>query len=105
MSKPPLFTQEEIAMALAELNDNALVPWEINDGKLHRRYDFKSFSDAFGFMTQAALECEKLDHHPRWVNVWNVVEIGLFTFSVRGITHRDFELAGRMERLAKKLLA
>jgi 4a-hydroxytetrahydrobiopterin dehydratase len=105
MSKPPLLTQEEMDAKLAELNSDALAPWEIKDGKLLRRYDFGSFSDAFGFMTQSALECEILSHHPRWVNVWNVVEIGLFTHGAGGITHLDFDLAGRMEPLAKKLLA
>lgn len=104
MSKPPLYTEEEIAKALAELNANALAPWEVKDGKLLRRYDFKTFSDAFGFMTQSAIECEILSHHPRWVNVWNVVEIGLYTHRAGGITHLDFDLAGRMESLAKKFL-
>ena len=105
MSKPPLFTQEEMDKALAELNSNAFASWEIKDGKMLRRYDFKTFSDAFGFMTQTALECEKLDHDPRWVNVWNRVDVSLFTFGAGGITHLDFDLAGRMEPLAKKLLA
>ncbi len=104
MSKPVLLTEEEQATKLAELNADALAPWEIKDGKLLRRYDFGSFSDAFGFMTQAAMECEVLAHHPRWVNVWNVVEIGLYTHKSDGITHLDFDLAGRMEPLAKKLL-
>ena len=105
MNKPTLLTPEETDQALAELNAGALEPWEIKDGKLLRRYDFKSFSDAFAFMTQTALECEKLDHHPRWVNVWKVVEISLFTFKVRGLTQRDFALSTRMEAIAKKLLA
>lgn len=105
MSKPPLLTKEEQEKSLAELNANALAPWEIVENRLARRYDFKTFSDAFGFMTQAALECEVLSHHPRWVNVWNVVEIGLLTHRAGGLTHLDFDLAERMEPLAKKLLA
>ena len=105
MSKPPLLSDQELDKSLAELNENALAPWVINDGKLNRRYDFSTFSDAFGFMTQAALECEILCHHPRWVNVWNVVEIGLYTHGAGGLTHLDFDLASRMEPLAKKLLA
>ena len=104
MSKRILFTQEQIDSALAELNSDASAPWEIKENKLLRRYDFKSFGDAMSFMGQIALACEKLDHHPRWVNVWNVVEISLFTFKVKGLTELDFELSGRMERLAKRLL-
>ncbi len=105
MSRRILLTQEQIDDALAELNADALAPWEIRDSKLMRRYDFASFGDAISFMAQIALDCEKLDHHPRWTNVWNVVEISLFTFKVKGLTELDFELSGRMERLAKRLLA
>ena len=105
MARPPLLTEEEIGQAFTELNSKALAAWELNDGKLLRRYDFKSFGDAFGFMTQSALACERLDHHPRWVNVWNRVDISLFTFHSGGITHLDFDLANHMEKVAKKFLA
>jgi len=104
MSKRILLTKEQIDSALAELNANASAPWEIKDNKLLRRYDFKSFGDTISFITQIALDCEKLNHHPRWVNVWNVVEISLFTFKVKGLTELDFELSERMERLASRLL-
>lgn len=105
MDKRIPLTTEQIDSALAELNAIASAPWEIKDNKLLRRYDFKSFGDAISFMAQIALDCEKLNHHPRWVNVWNVVEISLFTFKVKGLTQLDFELSGHMERLAKRLLS
>ena len=104
MAKPPLLTQDELDSQLAALNANAQSAWAISEGKLNRRYEFASFSDAFGFMAQSALACESLDHHPRWVNVWNVVEISLLTHRAGGITHLDFDLAGKMESIAKKLL-
>lgn len=104
MNKRILLTQDQIDSALAVLNADGLAPWKLKENKLLRRYDFKSFGDAISFMTQIALACEKLDHHPRWVNVWNVVEISLFTFKVKGLTELDFELSGRMEQLAKRLL-
>ena len=105
MTKPALLNEEQLGQSLATLNTGALEPWVVADGKLSRRYEFKSFIDAFGFMTQAAIACEVMCHHPRWVNVWNVVEIDLLTHRAGGITHLDFDLAGQMEPLAKKLLA
>jgi len=105
MTKPVLLNEEQLDQSLATLNAEALAPWAVADGKLSRRYEFKSFIDAFGFMTQAAIACEVMCHHPRWVNVWNVVEIDLLTHRSGGITHLDFELAAQMEPLAKKLLA
>ena len=105
MAKPPLLNQDERDQSLAQLNTDALAPWVVADGKLSRRYEFKCFIDAFGFMTQAAIACEVMCHHPRWVNVWNVVEMDLLTHRAGGITHLDFDLAGQMEPLAKKLIA
>ncbi len=105
MTKPALLNEQQLAENLTALNGDALAPWAVADGKLSRRYEFKSFVDAFGFMTQAAIACEVMSHHPRWVNVWNVVEIDLLTHRSGGITHLDFELAAKMEPLAKKLLA
>ena len=104
MSNPPLLSQDELDKNLTELNANAQEPWDITDGRLHRKYKFDSFSDAVGFMMQSSLECEILSHHPKWTNVWNVVEIDLLTHRSSGITHLDFDLAKRMEPLAAKLL-
>ena len=34
--------------------------WSIKDEKLHRDFEFESFNQAFGFMTRAAIEIEKM---------------------------------------------
>lgn len=49
----------------------AVADWEIDAGEtaLNRTFKFADFSEAFGFMTRAALVAEKLDHHPEWKNV------------------------------------
>ena len=31
-----------------------------------KKFTFKDFNEAFGFMTRAALVAEKMDHHPEW---------------------------------------
>ena len=65
-----------------------------------RKFVFKDFSEAFGFMARAALVAEKLDHHPEWSNVWNQVTVDLTTHDAGGISERDFALAAAMDRLA-----
>lgn len=100
MANEVLLTQKELDEKLAELNAIAKAPWTIADGKLHKRFDFPSFSIAFGFMARAALAAEKMSHHPRWVNVYNVVEIDLLTHRAKGITRLDFLLASEMEKIA-----
>ena len=66
-----------------------------------KKYVFKDFNQAFGFMTRAALVAEKLDHHPEWFNVYNKVEVTLATHDAGGVTERDIALAEAMDRLAK----
>lgn len=66
-----------------------------------KRFMFKDFSEAFGFMTRAALEAEKLDHHPEWTNVWNKVDVVLTTHDAGGLTELDFKLAQAMDQIAE----
>jgi 4a-hydroxytetrahydrobiopterin dehydratase len=76
--------------------------WRMAEGRdaIQRTFTFKDFSEAFGFMTRAALVAEKLDHHPEWSNVWNRVEVTLSTHDAGGLTERDVKLAQAMDRLA-----
>lgn len=74
--------------------------WSLVDGKLRREFKFADFVRAFGFMTSAAIEAEKLNHHPEWSNVYNKVTVNLVTHSAKGITELDFKLAKKLDGLA-----
>ena len=65
-----------------------------------RKFEFKDFNEAFGFMTRAALVAEKMDHHPEWSNVYKNVEVTLSTHDAGGVTELDVKLAEAMDRLA-----
>jgi len=65
-----------------------------------RKFVFKDFSEAFGFMARAALVAEKLDHHPEWSNVYKTVEVTLSTHDAGGLTELDVKLAEAMDKLA-----
>jgi 4a-hydroxytetrahydrobiopterin dehydratase len=90
-----LLAPDDITQRLA-----ALPGWTVAAGKLHREYRFGDFVEAFGFMAGAALVAERMNHHPEWFNVWSTVRIDLTTHDAGGITAKDFELAGAMEKLA-----
>jgi 4a-hydroxytetrahydrobiopterin dehydratase len=66
---------------------------------IKKQFLFKDFVKAFGFMTQVALEAEKMDHHPEWFNVYNRVEILLTTHDARGLSKKDIDLATKIEKL------
>lgn len=77
--------------------------WLEKENKLVQTFKFKNFSEAFAFMTQVALEAEKLDHHPNWSNVYNNVTIELTTHSAGNkVTELDRKLASRIDDLIKK---
>ncbi len=65
-----------------------------------RRFAFKDFSEAWGFMSRVALVAEKLDHHPEWTNVYSRVEVTLSTHDAGGLTEKDVTLAKAMDQIA-----
>jgi len=83
--------------ALAKLNG-----WSDVAGRdaITRKFVFKDFNQAFGFMTRAALVAEKMDHHPEWFNVYKTVEVTLSTHDAGGVTELDAKLAAEMDKLA-----
>ncbi len=74
--------------------------WIEEENSLYRKFDFKDFNEAFSFMTRVALVAEKMDHHPKWTNVYNTVEIWLSTHSAGNtVTEKDRKLAKKIDGL------
>ena len=74
--------------------------WIEKDNSLYRKFEFKDFSEAFAFMTRVALIAEKMNHHPKWTNVWNTVEVWLSTHDAGDvITEKDRKLAEKIDAL------
>ena len=96
MTDKPLVGVER-AKALHELHG-----WAEAKGRdaITRTYQFKSFSQAWGFMSRVALYAEKEDHHPDWTNVYGRVDVTLSTHTAGGVTEKDVALARKMEALA-----
>jgi len=95
---PEKLTDAERNAALAKLDG-----WTQVQGReaISKKFSFRDFNEAFGFMARAALIAEKLDHHPEWFNVYNRVEVTLATHDAGGVTERDIKLAQEMDRLAR----
>jgi 4a-hydroxytetrahydrobiopterin dehydratase len=91
-------TPDARAKALKELAGWSEVPGR---DAITRSFKFKTFNEAFGFMSRVALAAEKMDHHPEWSNVYNKVDVVLSTHSAQGLTDLDVKLAAKMDLFAK----
>ena len=74
--------------------------WQDKDGALYRLFEFKDFQQAFAFMTAVAEVADAQNHHPRWQNEYNKVEIWLSTHSAGNkVTDKDRKLAGAIDNI------
>ncbi len=98
MSAPTnrLLRPEELDAALADLDG-----WEVADKHLYKRFRFASFPDAVGFMVRAAFVAERLNHHPNWSNVYNQVEVELWSHDLGGVSALCVDLARGMDSAAR----
>ena len=73
--------------------------WELVEGRdaIRKTFKFRSFIEAFGWMTRMAIHAEKLNHHPEWFNVYNRVEVTLTTHDADGLSALDVKLAEVMD--------
>ena len=93
---------------LGEAERTALLPalgetgWGANPERdaIRKVWKFRSFSEAWGFLSRAALVAEKMNHHPEWTNVYNVVDVTLTTHACDGLSQLDIDLARRLDKLA-----
>jgi len=75
--------------------------WEYYENAIHAEFEFENFKDCFSAMSRIAFECEALNHHPNWNNMYNVLTISLSTRSIGGVTKKDFALAEAIENIVE----
>jgi 4a-hydroxytetrahydrobiopterin dehydratase len=77
--------------------------WKEENNQLQRSFVFKDFVEAFTFMTKVAFAAEKMGHHPNWSNVYNKVDIMLFTHDANdSITDKDVKLSEEIDKIFNK---
>lgn len=94
-------TNEQLQSLLAQLPAWQASP--ARGGLITRRFVFRDFAQAMGFMCQIAVHAEKNNHHPEWSNVYNRVDVTLTTHDVDGLSMRDIRLARTMDQVAEAL--
>lgn len=77
--------------------------WQETKHGLYKQFNFRDFREAFAFMTKVAEIAENMQHHPRWENEWNVVQIWLITHDAGGnISDKDHKMAEAIDALVTK---
>jgi len=86
---------EQTVRALLEDFEN----WEFENDGIVKKYQFKNFIEAMGFIVKVGFIAEKLNHHPELFNTYNKVIIRLTTHDVKGVTTKDFDLAKAIDAI------
>ena len=94
-----LLTQADRATALPPLGDTGWHAVPDRDA-IRKVWKFTNFSEAWAFMSRAALKAEALNHHPEWRNTYNVVDVTLSTHDCHGLSALDLQLAAAMDGYA-----
>ena len=89
-----LLNDEEKRLLLRSLSG-----WAVKDNVIYRKIEFKSFIEAFSFMTKVALLAEAMNHHPNWSNVYSTLTIELSTHDLGGISDLDIALAEKINKM------
>ena len=88
-----------VSSAAIKLYGNGGAMLDEKNNTLYKKFEFKDFSEAFAFMSRVALAAEKMNHHPKWTNEYNKVEIWLSTHDAGDIvTEKDHKLAEKIDK-------
>lgn len=79
------------------------IDWTHAGKALHRKYKFKTFVAAIGFVNKIAEAAEKAGHHPDMTINYSAVSISLSTHSEGGVTDKDFDLARQIDQIAETI--
>lgn len=94
------------ALSKVEIQEKlrAMPHWAHVGKLIIKKFTFKSFVPAIAFVNKIAEAAEKAGHHPDITINYSVVGISLSTHSEGGITQKDFDLAGEIDRIAGEAL-
>ncbi|MEY3499440.1 MAG: hypothetical protein RL308_1109 [Bacteroidota bacterium] len=87
------YKENEAKLPLSKIKD-----WHFNSDGIEKKFQFKNFTEALGFIVKVGVVSEKMNHHPELFNVYNKVNIRLTTHDAGGVTDKDFKLASEIDQ-------
>jgi 4a-hydroxytetrahydrobiopterin dehydratase len=91
---------ETLSIAAIAKELESLKDWNYSDNAIEKKFQFKDFIEALGFIVQVGLLAEKKNHHPELFNVYNKITLRLSTHDANGVTSKDIALAKAIDELA-----
>jgi len=90
-----LLTEGELVRGLTELQEG----WTVEDGKIARQFEFKTYKDGLVFAVAVGYVADKLNHHPDIEIGYAKVKVSVNTHDVSGLSPYDLELARLVDGL------
>lgn len=88
-------TDDQIRSELARLNG-----WTLAGNAIEKRFTFRGFPEAVGFVQRLVPDSEAADHHPDITINYKRVTLSYSTHSEGGLTLKDFDGARMADRKA-----
>jgi 4a-hydroxytetrahydrobiopterin dehydratase len=76
--------------------------WEVRNGRLHRHFAFRGFTEAMRFVNAMAEVAESEGHHPDFTVHYREVDVEVWTHAIGGLSENDFILAAKIDEVAGK---
>jgi 4a-hydroxytetrahydrobiopterin dehydratase len=80
-----------------------LAGWEGGPDGISRTVRLPSFPIAIAVVNRVAEVAEEMDHHPDIDIRWRTLRFRCFTYSAKGVTARDVDLAERIDRIVTEV--
>lgn len=91
-----LLSDQEISSCLGELEG-----WERDGDAITKTFKLKDFVGSVDFVKRLVEPAEDTNHHPDLSISWNKVRVSITTHAAGGLTGNDFELAKRIDAVAR----
>jgi 4a-hydroxytetrahydrobiopterin dehydratase len=75
--------------------------WQFIDGEIHRTFKTDGWPTTLMLVNAIGFCAEGADHHPDLKVSWGRLVVTLSTHSAGGVTDKDFDLARRIEEIAR----
>ena len=86
----------QIQERMSKLNN-----WSLENNCVVKDFQFSNFKEGIDFVNKVAEIAERLQHHPSIIIDFNSVHVMITTHEEKGLTDRDFDLAGEIDILLK----